>query len=88
MLVDTVFRRLIYVGLLGGSMLLSSGCATNPATGKQQVMLISEQQEIGMGQQEDQNVVQSILHCRSTSKIWEWSWPGPQNDPISPGVSR
>ena len=40
-------------GMLGG-------CATNPATGNKQVMLISEQQEIAMGQQEDQNVVKSM----------------------------
>ncbi len=45
------------VVLLG---LLASGCATNPATGKQQIMLVSEQQEISLGQQEDQNVVQSM----------------------------
>lgn len=60
MLVDAMFRHLIYLGLLGGTILVSSGCATNPATGKPQVMLISEQQEIGMGRQEDQNVVQSM----------------------------
>jgi len=39
---------------------LVGGCATNPATGNKQVMLISEQQEIAMGQKEDQNVVKSM----------------------------
>ncbi|MEJ2085486.1 MAG: M48 family metalloprotease [Acidobacteriota bacterium] len=33
------------------------GCATNPATGKSQIMLISEQQEIELGQREDENTV-------------------------------
>ena len=28
---------------------ISSSCATNPATGNRQIMLISEQQEIAMG---------------------------------------
>jgi predicted Zn-dependent protease len=36
------------------------GCATNPATGKNQVMLISEAQEIQMGRQADSAVVASI----------------------------
>jgi predicted Zn-dependent protease len=35
-------------------------CATNPATGKKEFMLISEGQEIALGQQEDQNVVASF----------------------------
>ena len=60
MVVDLEFRRLMCLGLMGGLLLLPTGCATNPATGKQQVMLISEEQEIGMGRQEDQNVVQSM----------------------------
>ena len=60
MLVDLDLRRLLAVGLLGVLLNLAWGCATNPATGKQQVMLISEQQEISMGRQEDQNVVRSM----------------------------
>jgi predicted Zn-dependent protease len=40
--------------------LLSSGCATNPATGKQQISLIGEQQEIAMGQQADGEVSASM----------------------------
>jgi predicted Zn-dependent protease len=39
---------------------VAAGCATNPATGKQQIMLVSEQQEISLGQQEDQKVVQAM----------------------------
>jgi predicted Zn-dependent protease len=37
-----------------------SGCAMNPATGRNQIMLISESQEIAMGRQYDQEVVASI----------------------------
>jgi predicted Zn-dependent protease len=35
-------------------------CATNPATGKKELMLVSEGQEIALGQQEDQNAVASF----------------------------
>jgi predicted Zn-dependent protease len=35
-------------------------CATNPATGKKELMLISEGQEVALGQQEDQKAVASF----------------------------
>ena len=35
----------------------ASGCATNPATGKNQLMLVSEDQEIAMGRQADSAVI-------------------------------
>ncbi len=38
----------------------ASGCAVNPATGKNQVMLVSEDQEIAMGRQADSAVITSI----------------------------
>ena len=38
----------------------ASGCATNPATGRNQLMLISEAQEIQMGREADGAVVASI----------------------------
>jgi predicted Zn-dependent protease len=38
----------------------ASGCAINPATGANQVMLVSESQEIQMGQQYDSQVVATI----------------------------
>jgi len=38
----------------------ASGCAVNPATGKNQLMLVSEDQEIAMGRQADSAVVTSI----------------------------
>lgn len=47
----------VLMGVLAGWL---GGCATNPATGNKQVMLISEQQEIALGQQEDQNVAKSM----------------------------
>jgi predicted Zn-dependent protease len=38
----------------------ASGCAVNPATGKDQLMLVSEDQEIAMGRQADSAVITSI----------------------------
>jgi predicted Zn-dependent protease len=40
--------------------LSAAGCSTNPATGKSQLALISEAQEIAMGKEADQQVVQSL----------------------------
>lgn len=40
--------------------LVAGGCATNPATGASQLMLVSEAQEIQMGQQADQAVTATI----------------------------
>lgn len=40
--------------------LLLAGCAVNPATGHRELMLVSESQEIQMGQQYDKEVVASI----------------------------
>ena len=37
-----------------------AGCSRNPATGRNQLMLVSESQEIEMGQQYDQQVIQQI----------------------------
>ena len=36
-----------------GYAALASACATNPATGKRQFSLMSEEQEIAIGQQQD-----------------------------------
>jgi predicted Zn-dependent protease len=40
--------------------LVLASCATNPATGKKQIMLVSEAQEIQMGQEADQEVGASM----------------------------
>src|SRR5438270_6520243 len=50
--------RLIRPAVLAG--LGALGCATNPATGARQIMLISESQEIAMGRDYDNQVVASI----------------------------
>ncbi len=42
-------KSLLAFAILSGSLLLSSGCAVNPITGEQQLMLISEQQDIEIG---------------------------------------
>lgn len=45
--------------LLLSIILLAIACARNPVTGKKEFMLVSEKQEIAMGQQYDPNVVAS-----------------------------
>ena len=51
---------LMLVGL-GGSLAAGPlGCARNPVTGKSELSLVSESQEIQMGQQAAQDVAQSI----------------------------
>jgi predicted Zn-dependent protease len=42
---------------IAGSVAVTVACATNPATGKKQLMLVSEAQEIEMGRQADQEAV-------------------------------
>jgi predicted Zn-dependent protease len=49
--------RYLVVALVGGTM---AACATNPVTGRPQLALISESQEIQMGQQASQEVEASI----------------------------
>jgi len=41
-------------------VLVAAACSTNPATGQRQLSLISEQQEIQMGRQADQQIVQQL----------------------------
>lgn len=53
-------RRCRGVAVLAGLALSLTACATNPATGRKQIMLISEQQEIELGLQADKEVVQSM----------------------------
>src|SRR5688572_21312341 len=42
------------------ALLVVAACSTNPATGKRQVALISEQQEIAMGLEADQQIQQQL----------------------------
>ena len=48
------------VAALVAAGLVFAGCARNPATGKNELMLVSESQEIQMGQQADSQVIGSI----------------------------
>ena len=50
--------RMTFLALFAA--IAASGCAVNPATGKNQLMLVSEDQEIAMGRQADSAVVTSI----------------------------
>jgi predicted Zn-dependent protease len=51
-------RGAVALALVAG--LAAGGCATNPATGRSQIMVVSEAQEIEMGRQYDPQVVASI----------------------------
>jgi predicted Zn-dependent protease len=42
------------------ALALIAACATNPATGKRQIMLVGEAQEIAMGQEADKEVASSL----------------------------
>jgi predicted Zn-dependent protease len=53
----TLWRTLGSAAALATAALLAPGCSVNPATGKQQLNLISESQEIQMGQEADKQVV-------------------------------
>src|SRR5215210_8163982 len=56
-------RRLAYISLLVPALALGTGvgsCARNPVTGKSELSLVSESQEIEMGKQAAQEVAQTI----------------------------
>ncbi len=44
------------VALVSTALMVSTGCAVNPATGQRQLVLIGEQQEIAMGREADQQI--------------------------------
>jgi len=48
-----LLRTLLFCALLGAL----GGCATNPVTGRQDLVFMSEQQEIGLGQQSHQEIL-------------------------------
>ncbi len=56
----TTLSRARRPAALAAVLLCAVACSTNPATGKRQLALISEQQEIEMGRQADRDVVQSM----------------------------
>src|SRR5262245_28090270 len=55
---SSVTRHVISASVV--TVMAVTACATNPATGKRQLSLISEQQEIAMGYQSDTGVVVSM----------------------------
>ncbi len=59
------------IALLGLAIAGAGACALNPATGKQQISLIGEQQEIELGRNEDQRIVESLgLYGGSTMQSY------------------
>jgi predicted Zn-dependent protease len=56
---NTTWRRGAVSGWLL-ALLVFAGCSTNPATGKSQVAMISEQQEVAMGKEADQQIQQQL----------------------------
>lgn len=46
-------KQRIFLSGAAALLLLANGCAVNPVTGKKEVMLVSEGQELAMGQQSD-----------------------------------
>jgi predicted Zn-dependent protease len=52
-------RRSAVAGFMAALLVLAA-CATNPATGKRQIALISEEQEIAMGREADQQITQQL----------------------------
>lgn len=57
MSINATLRAWGCAGLVG---VLAAGCATNPVTGRRQLSLVSEAQEIQMGQQAAQEVAQQL----------------------------
>jgi predicted Zn-dependent protease len=56
---NTIYRRGAVAGWLATLLVLAS-CSSNPATGKRQLALISEGQEIAMGREADQQIQQQL----------------------------
>ena len=50
-------KRYILVPFMAATMLFIDSCAVNPVTGKKQVVLMSEAQEIAMGQEADPQII-------------------------------
>lgn len=59
-MVRKAHKNLNMVAALMASALFLASCSTNPATGKRQLALVGEEQEIAMGREAAQQVAQSI----------------------------
>ena len=56
---SSLFRN-SFSAFLTAIMLIAAGCATNPVTGKKEIMLVSEDQEQNMGDQADPQIIASM----------------------------
>lgn len=56
---DAMWKKATVPALVAGLLTLAS-CSTNPATGKRQIALIGEEQEVAMGREADQQVGQQL----------------------------
>src|SRR4029450_744259 len=58
----SIMRTPVHARRLAAAVSLSliAACATNPATGKKQIMLVGEAQEIAMGQEADKQVASTL----------------------------
>lgn len=54
------FMKSYILTCFAASILLMDGCAVNPVTGKKQVVLMSEAQEIAMGKEADPQIIQQF----------------------------
>ncbi|HEU4634138.1 MAG TPA: M48 family metalloprotease, partial [Flavisolibacter sp.] len=50
-------KRYIWISCLAATVLIFNHCARNPVTGKRQVVLMSEEQEIAMGKEADPQII-------------------------------
>ncbi|MEK6479480.1 M48 family metalloprotease [Catalinimonas sp. 4WD22] len=50
-------QRILFTGIIVIMLLILESCATNPVTGKKELMLLSKSQEIAMGKQSDPEIV-------------------------------
>src|SRR5687767_12601535 len=57
---STMERWKTNIAALALLALTATGCSTNPATGKKQIAFIGEEQEIAMGREADQQIVQQL----------------------------
>ncbi|HUH33272.1 MAG TPA: M48 family metalloprotease [Daejeonella sp.] len=53
-------KSYLLTACLAASILLMDGCAVNPVTGKKEVVLMSEAQEIAMGKEADPQIIQQF----------------------------
>ena len=53
-------KSYVLSAFVAASLLLFDGCAVNPVTGKKQVVLMSEAQEIAMGKEADPQIIQQF----------------------------